>query len=1079
MTTSAALPNPSPAPAAAGASVSTTKNKSRVRMSLSALHDLVAQDKSLLSPNDIQRLNKKGMLNTGATTFGSSNTRQDTPSHTSIVGTGHPANSSFTAAPSTAPRTAPCSPSSLVNGVQRVLSKTHPYHHGSKKGRPLPIYHDEVIEDTCSHLYTERHAYNAYTNIQPQPGFRRYSDSSRPYIAQSGAPVANDTMADFSHSRRVSIATTPVPVVQTPEGTRTVLYQDAHGHTLLSLPTKAIGTGAGTPALNAFQFPSINAISSIDAATATSSRVPSLSPSLSASPSPRMRSKRKSSIPIRSPSSRESQDASPGVIFQLPFGVPPLAIPRKTSTSSCSTSSSSSTRSGSYTPPAFCSYPTPATTGKIAFATEGEVRQGQSTQSRFPTPTSPLDRSGLGIHVQKMFTEARATHPLESSSAINEGTEVQQQRKPITFTEQDSGASIGDIVIAEQSFAAVTAAAHGHGDLTRQGNEDMLTPPPTSTIKSTGVMPGAPSGSHTAIISTGAIPGAPSGSHSAILSMGAMPGAPSGSHTDIMSTGVMPNAPSGSHIDIMSTGVMPGAPSGSHTHRLAASPHILLTPCNSAPTAGLDTQPGCVQKEDEKQEDQDPSSLPLREQRLLSIRRRSLIPREDLDFVTGSGILPPASTDLVTRGGAKILSYSVLLSDVVNVQKENMKTQERDTEEEEPAPVITKGKMKPKPKRKRAGAGRKTHTGVKEQQSQGQDQSADGNDDYDDEEEAEGNLSADDYDDRDLHEDDEHVQRGGHQHGYMSVSSNKRSRVDPTTATSLKPTRAVLERLGASTYKRSNRRFSKSSPSPTMSPRMSTPHATSSGGSSAAMADYSQDQELDIENGDIEMEDAEVHVDDNDYDNTLGNGVANEQGGSRRIPEELRIPAAEVKVVMKLTREMLQAEERLNLHLNQKAVRNNRRPSIKTPKVSAAAAAALERKNSTGEAVTTKKPKSATAKSSTKTHTNNNNHDSAPKTTTTSSAGGSKAKEGKPAKECEACKQKETPCWRPGYTPGGSLCNSCGLRYKKSGVFCPREGCKYIPLKTEYASMEEERLTMNKEHLKCRKCHGRVELPSR
>lgn len=497
---------------------------------------------------------------------------------------------------------------------------------------------------------------------------------------------------------------------------------------------------------------------------------------------------------------------------------------------------------------------------------------------------------------------------------------------------------------------------------------------------------------------------------------------------------------------------------------------------HSAPTAGAEAQPDCVEDEDVKEEDLDPSSLPLREQRLLSIRRVSLIPREDLDFVRGSGILPPASTDLVTRGGAKILSYSVLLSDVVNVQKESMKTQERDTEEEEPAPVIVKGKVKPKPKRKRVGTGRRIGAGAKGQRSQGHDPSADGNDEYDDDEEAEGSLSADEYDDRDNQEDEEHFQGGSHQHGYMSVSSHKRPRVDSTAAASLKPTRTVLERHGASTYKRSNRRFSKSSPSPSMSPRMPALHPASSRGSSAGMAEYSQDQELDIESGDINMEDIEVHVDDNDYDVTLGNGGSNENGGPRQIPEELRIPAAEVKVVMKLTREMLQAEERLNLHQTQKAARNSRRPSIKTPKVIAAAAAAVERRSSAGDATPAKKPKPATAKASTKTNPHTNND---PASKTTSSAGASKPKEGKPAKECEACKQKETPCWRPGYTPGGSLCNSCGLRYKKSGVFCPKEGCKYIPLKTEYASMEEERLAMNKEHLKCRKCHGRVELPTR
>ncbi|KAF9113412.1 DNA-binding transcription repressor, partial [Mortierella sp. 14UC] len=89
-----------------------------------------------------------------------------------------------------------------------------------------------------------------------------------------------------------------------------------------------------------------------------------------------------------------------------------------------------------------------------------------------------------------------------------------------------------------------------------------------------------------------------------------------------------------------------------------------------------------------------------------------------------------------------------------------------------------------------------------------------------------------------------------------------------------------------------------------------------------------------------------------------------------------------------------------------------------------------------------------------------------------------KIRESKAAtKKCEACGASETPCWRPGYTAHSALCNSCGLRYKKSNVFCAKVGCKYIPLKTEYAAMEAERVKSGRAHLVCHKCKGPVALP--
>ncbi|ORX89348.1 hypothetical protein K493DRAFT_410491 [Basidiobolus meristosporus CBS 931.73] len=48
---------------------------------------------------------------------------------------------------------------------------------------------------------------------------------------------------------------------------------------------------------------------------------------------------------------------------------------------------------------------------------------------------------------------------------------------------------------------------------------------------------------------------------------------------------------------------------------------------------------------------------------------------------------------------------------------------------------------------------------------------------------------------------------------------------------------------------------------------------------------------------------------------------------------------------------------------------------------------------------------------------------------------------------CASCGVKHTPCWRPGWSEHVPLCNSCGLRYRKTKIYC--RGCLYIPLRSE------------------------------
>ncbi|OMH85961.1 Transcriptional regulatory protein ASH1 [Zancudomyces culisetae] len=65
---------------------------------------------------------------------------------------------------------------------------------------------------------------------------------------------------------------------------------------------------------------------------------------------------------------------------------------------------------------------------------------------------------------------------------------------------------------------------------------------------------------------------------------------------------------------------------------------------------------------------------------------------------------------------------------------------------------------------------------------------------------------------------------------------------------------------------------------------------------------------------------------------------------------------------------------------------------------------------------------------------------------------------------CASCKVNSTPCWRPGWTNTISLCNSCGLRYKKGRIFC--KNCSYVPMKTEITSGGV---------IECKSCKGMID----
>jgi transcriptional regulatory protein ASH1 len=81
---------------------------------------------------------------------------------------------------------------------------------------------------------------------------------------------------------------------------------------------------------------------------------------------------------------------------------------------------------------------------------------------------------------------------------------------------------------------------------------------------------------------------------------------------------------------------------------------------------------------------------------------------------------------------------------------------------------------------------------------------------------------------------------------------------------------------------------------------------------------------------------------------------------------------------------------------------------------------------------------------------------------------------------CISCGSDQSPCWRPSWsTKEGQLCNSCGLRYKKTAARCLSKLCKKIPAKGEWSLMLSKGKTTfedGSEGYRCLDCNGRVEV---
>ncbi|KAF9147255.1 DNA-binding transcription repressor [Linnemannia schmuckeri] len=1071
-------------------SSSTTNSQAtrRMRVPLSSLQSMASTGKILLTPKEIEALQLKGVLrSTVSTPSNSLRIQASTTLSTSISSSSSatprtattippsppsphaastdtstpPSSSSYTFVASStaigqfsskpplpiAARLAPLISSGRPkNGMPVSTVKTRkrgadahlaiPY-----KERPLPSFHEGEIVDTCSHLDGPQ---VVLAEEDDRTGFRRHSDAS----TANRMPVPEDTLA-FDPSRRASIATAS-PMVPSLLGNRRVLYKASYGLTLFSLPSQPLTPKTTTPthteAMSSFKFP---AEPSSSAAPLPSPSSPStMSPGMFATGSPMtpLRSKRKSSIPMRSPSWNGAQD---GVIFQLPFGTP--SMPTMTP------------RAGSVGCP--------------------------SPVMQMATPPSPDRRSGLGIQVEETFKEPGATHPLEASSTMASGAASQ----PISFTDEDSTMSIGDIIIAEQEASAANRT-EGQASGSQGQGQGMPTPPLTSRVPSLGVME-----SHS----------------SATAYQDAQEATTNQQETE-----------------------------------------------NRQDRAGSTTD-SVTEVKQEQNGDAD-SVLPLWAQRQLSIRRQSAIPRPELDFVSGSGILPPASRGLKTIGGAKILSYPVLISDMIHVVLDDIQAKggvldgSDATEESEEESSEQQQQQQPQQAAASAGRGGKASgrggktTGLRRkkggpgQKGRGAKAQTHSRPSPDDDGQS-GDEAQEDTDDR---------PRSGHMTGLY-----KRRRQSVSTG-----------------HRDQERRWHQLAP----------PVELGVDCRAAAVNDEDYAMDMDYDGGAVsDVNDEDYYEDGAELSaQQLHNDAPNShktQGRLQNVPEHLRIPPQEVDLAMQLSREMMETKKRKKAHKEKdgkkkrraldadeeenddgyrvkgkgkgkQVIRNNdpsdhadadaglRRASLKTLKPLLDATMAVEQHegrkrfnawdqdyngdedaaeadhvayyhgpgltnqyfpgmimadtmttstmgSSGGVAAAGAGKKTSKANGGTSGHSASSSIGSATGSGTNGggpSAVSSSVSPKKPVKtreskattkKCEACGASETPCWRPGYTAHSALCNSCGLRYKKSNVFCAKVGCKYIPLKTEYAAMEAERVKSGRAHLVCHKCKGPVALP--
>lgn len=82
-------------------------------------------------------------------------------------------------------------------------------------------------------------------------------------------------------------------------------------------------------------------------------------------------------------------------------------------------------------------------------------------------------------------------------------------------------------------------------------------------------------------------------------------------------------------------------------------------------------------------------------------------------------------------------------------------------------------------------------------------------------------------------------------------------------------------------------------------------------------------------------------------------------------------------------------------------------------------------------------------------------------------------------RRCISCGSDQSPCWRPSWSAAaGQLCNSCGLRYKKTNARCLNKSCGRVPAKGEWLTIKNAAVKGpdGRMHYQCFYCGGEIEL---
>ncbi|KAF9949693.1 DNA-binding transcription repressor [Mortierella alpina] len=767
------------------------------------------------------------------------------------------------------------------------------------------------------------------------------------------------------------------------------------------------------------------------------------------------RSKRKG-LPMRSPSMSDSQDQSPGVIFQLPFGAQ--------GTRRFSSVADHNGRHSGITPPPV--YPSPATSSTQSAAS---FQAGADASGPEHPPLEPVFTRGLGIHLQGQFTEERVPHPFDTETANQKASAVELPGEAINDQCMPTPRSDSPRV----SFKDAPAVAK-----TEDPSHSRPLQPATPIAAFSGVeISSADSEATTAETNT---------------VYGSKPEAPEKA-----------NGPSMGDVETMRA----------QTKSEWTSQQPQQTPTVNQEQS-LQVQDTAATSENTTSTPQnDSATMPLWAQRQLSIRRQSLIPRPELDFVRGSGILPAASKDLVLpEGGAIILTYPVLLSDVVKVAQDDAHDRsEGEQDSAEAAADSQHASAKTVKRRKTSQAGKRRES-----------VSA-----------ASGTLPQE--------------KEAGLYNGAVHTGNARRlakpaivlpeaqgafmAMVNGSTAPQLSPAAPVSPQTRHSTRRLSTLGSPvEISTSSTFETNAHTRRGSKVAARRSSQQDLSSEGESDRSGSQQDSSEAMVGGDPNEQHakgkarkrELLPKAIAAGKIAFRKNSVHAAGPMhSPMDVDLDLNRSHSTSDLASSRAVQKRHLQEEYGEAMpSTPQQKKAKKGAGSQQNRAHQLATPQSDRHHAASpglnedfelASTLLHMHDgviidspSRADSShrlqlpvskkPRTPKSLPPKPAKAVNGSPKKtpaaapkpprtpgpgqkHCEACGATETPCWRPGYTASTVLCNSCGLRYKKSNVYCTKLSCKYIPLKTEYAAMEAERVQNGWDHLRCQECGERVALP--